>query len=68
MSNKKAMQGLCLCGGVRVEAELNQHLEACHCGMCRRWGGGPFLSVHAGSDVKIHGMGKYPDLWVIRLG
>ncbi|MBB1062000.1 GFA family protein [Marilutibacter spongiae] len=30
----------CLCGGVTLEAELaRRYFTACHCTMCRRWGG-----------------------------
>lgn len=54
--------GRCLCGAVTVEvAEFDGHVGACHCGMCRRWGGGPSLSLRAdtlrlGGDasVRIH--------------
>lgn len=39
-------RGRCLCGAVRFEARVSRHeVDACHCGMCRRWGGGPALSV-----------------------
>lgn len=41
-----AVQGQCLCGSVQLKAFAATALEACHCGMCRRWGGGPALSVH----------------------
>lgn len=47
--------GKCLCGAVRYTAELSaSELAACHCGMCRRWTGGPFLSVGS-SDVRWEG-------------
>jgi hypothetical protein len=40
------MRGGCLCGAVRFEAEpAEPHSDACHCEMCRRWVGGPFISV-----------------------
>ncbi len=30
----------CLCGNVRIEAELaRRHFTVCHCTMCRKWGG-----------------------------
>jgi hypothetical protein len=36
--------GGCLCGDVRYTAQLkNTDLGACHCGMCRKWAGGPFI-------------------------
>ena len=52
---KPRMEGQCLCGAVTVSAANNPHVEACHCGMCRRWGGGPLLAVSCGSDVQFTG-------------
>lgn len=52
------MQGRCLCGAVSVTARDNPEMNACHCGMCRRWGGGPMMSVHCGPDVRIEGADK----------
>src|SRR5690606_20303665 len=49
------MQGKCLCGAVGVTANRNAEVEACHCGMCRRWGGGPLLAIHCGSEVQFTG-------------
>lgn len=37
--------GQCLCGDVTITAEPFGSVQACHCSMCRTWGGGPFLSV-----------------------
>lgn len=34
--------GKCLCGAVRFRADgVETEHHACHCGMCRRWVGGP---------------------------
>jgi hypothetical protein len=49
------MQGRCLCGAVNITTPHNVAMNACHCGMCRRWGSGPYMSIHAGSDVSISG-------------
>ena len=49
------MKGKCLCGSVSIVAADQTDLSACHCGMCQRWGGGPLLYVHCGSDVQITG-------------
>ena len=49
------MKGTCLCKSVTIESNDATEFEACHCGMCRRWGGGPFLVVHCGSDIGITG-------------
>lgn len=49
------MNGKCLCGKIAVTTPDNKTLDACHCGMCRRWGGGPALGVPCGTDVQIEG-------------
>jgi hypothetical protein len=42
------MTGHCLCGAVRFEADdVERDYHACHCGMCRRWTGGPFFAARA---------------------
>ena len=48
--------GRCLCSNVSVIAtKVNKKVEACHCQMCRRWGGGPFLEVTCGTEVEFSG-------------
>jgi hypothetical protein len=43
------MSGGCLCGAVTFTAsDVETDYHACHCGMCRRWSGGPFLGASAG--------------------
>jgi hypothetical protein len=43
--------GRCLCGAVAFTAkDLKPTIAACHCGMCRRWTGGPLLAL-GGCDV-----------------
>lgn len=38
--------GTCLCGNVSLSAKpKSRHVGACHCAMCRKWGGGPLLVV-----------------------
>jgi hypothetical protein len=38
--------GHCLCGASRFTARVSaDHADACHCNMCRRWAGGPFIGV-----------------------
>ncbi len=50
------LQGSCLCGAVTIEiAPADRHIDACHCAMCRRWGGGAFLSTPAMRDIVIGG-------------
>ena len=41
------MSGRCLCGAVTFEARgVHPEHHACHCDMCRRWGGAPFFGIH----------------------
>lgn len=52
----QAIQGHCLCGAVQVRVEdFNGDVEACHCGMCRRWNGGPAFAIAAGTDLHVTG-------------
>jgi hypothetical protein len=40
--------GHCLCGLVTFTvSELSLHYHVCHCDMCRRWNGGPSMTVIA---------------------
>ncbi len=56
MNKAKIATGTCLCGRVSMSFALEKDtFDACHCGMCRKWGGGPALAVHAGKDVSIKG-------------
>lgn len=49
-------KGKCLCGAVGIRAlEAEDAVGACHCTMCRRWGGGPYLEVECGTDVEFSG-------------
>lgn len=51
-----SLSGRCLCGAVTVTVdEFNGKVGACHCGMCRRWGGGPSLSIDGGNRVRLGG-------------
>jgi hypothetical protein len=49
------MEGKCLCGVITVSTPDKTSIDACHCGMCRRWGGSPALGVACGTDVQIDG-------------
>ena len=45
-------KGACLCGETRFTARtINPKLGACHCTMCRKWGGGALMAVDCGTDV-----------------
>ncbi|MFN0217435.1 MAG: GFA family protein [Hyphomicrobium sp.] len=42
------LSGRCLCGAVQFSFEpAEPEIDACHCTMCRRWGGGPALAIKA---------------------
>ena len=46
--NPTSRSGGCLCGAVRFNARLNGlHYHICHCGRCRKWGGGPAFGAPA---------------------
>lgn len=56
MTNELEKQGSCLCGAVKVSAKTkSNHVDACHCNMCRKWGGGPLLAIQCGEDVNFEG-------------
>ncbi len=39
-------KGKCLCGAITFEAEeVDPHVHACHCSMCRNWTGGPLMAA-----------------------
>lgn len=43
-------KGSCLCGAVEFEAELSEcGVHVCHCRKCRKWAGGPSLSIRCES-------------------
>ena len=47
----RSVKGSCLCGAVAFEAETPKSVNVCHCSMCRRWTGGPFMACHADGGV-----------------
>jgi hypothetical protein len=48
------LNGSCLCGACRFTAVPDHGAHACHCGNCRKWSGGVFLSVHCGTSVAFN--------------
>lgn len=47
-------EGGCLCGAVKIIAsQASNHVGACHCGSCRKWGGGPFVEIECGAEVEF---------------
>ena len=56
MSNPNIIKGSCLCKAVSLSTtSTNNQVGACHCGMCRKWGGSSLLVVDCGSDVSFTG-------------
>jgi len=52
---KTAVTGKCLCGKVTYQASVKPGSGACHCGMCRRWSGGPYMAIHAHDKPQFDG-------------
>jgi hypothetical protein len=56
MSETHQRQGRCLCGSVTINAtQVGASVGACHCTMCRTWGGGPMLAVECAPGAAIAG-------------
>lgn len=56
MANEAERRGSCLCGAVLIAIKATRKtVSACHCSMCRKWGGGPLLTIECGSDVHFEG-------------
>lgn len=56
MSDLSIVKGSCLCGAVSLSTtSMNPQIAACHCNMCRKWGGGALLAVECGSDLNFSG-------------
>ncbi len=52
-------RGSCLCGAVALHTtQLVLDAGACHCDICRKWGGGPLLALSCGDDLSIEGRDK----------
>ena len=49
------MKGSCLCGAVTITLPETKTIGACHCSMCRRWGGGPLLVLDVEEEIGIDG-------------
>ncbi|MBE9115956.1 GFA family protein [Lusitaniella coriacea LEGE 07157] len=63
MSELSVFKGRCLCGTVSLSTtHINHHIAACHCNMCRKWGGGALLGVECNEGVRFEGeenIGRY---------
>lgn len=48
------LTGSCLCGKISIKTEAAKtRFDACHCGMCRKWGGGPYLAIDCGPKMEV---------------
>lgn len=47
--------GTCLCGGIRIRGTVGESVGACHCDICRTWGGGPLLALNGGTELEFEG-------------
>ncbi|CCN34327.1 putative Glutathione-dependent formaldehyde-activating, GFA protein [Vibrio nigripulchritudo SO65] len=48
--------GSCVCGAVTFHAKtVSPSVGTCHCHTCRRWSGGPLMSVDCGSNIQFEG-------------
>ncbi len=48
-----SIKGQCLCGGVAFTTPAIERLDVCHCNMCRRWTGGPFIGADYRSAITL---------------
>lgn len=56
MGATQVFNGQCLCGGVQVNATIHETvMGACHCSICRKWGGGPMMAVECKDNVSWQG-------------
>ncbi|NQY75315.1 MAG: GFA family protein [Candidatus Margulisbacteria bacterium] len=52
----KTKKGCCLCGLIKVTiSDFSEKVGACHCGMCRKWGGGPFMAINCKNNASFEG-------------
>jgi hypothetical protein len=56
MTETMEARGRCVCGATNVTAKtVSRSVGACHCGLCRKWAGGPFMAVDCGTEVTFTG-------------
>lgn len=52
----ESMQGSCLCKAITVSVTPSKlHVDACHCTICRTWGGGPMFAIGGLQDFQLKG-------------
>ena len=51
--------GTCVCGAVTLHTtQLGLDAGACHCDICRKWGGGPLFALSCGDGPSFEGTDK----------
>ena len=56
MSDTMEARGSCVCGATQITAKtVSRNVGACHCNLCRKWAGGPFMAVDCGIEVSFAG-------------
>jgi hypothetical protein len=50
------LTGQCLCGAVRLQGRGRFKIDVCHCGICRRWHGGPATGIAFSDGITAAGM------------
>lgn len=56
MSRLNIVTGSCLCKAVNLSTtSVNKEVGACHCGMCRKWGGGSLFAIECEGEVSFTG-------------
>lgn len=43
----------CLCGAITLSGTFGESVGACHCDICRAWGGGPLLALDGGVGLSV---------------
>ncbi len=55
MSNLNIAKGRCLCGAVSLSTtSMSKNVGACHCSICRNWGGGQGVDFVGKLLKKLH--------------
>jgi hypothetical protein len=56
LENLIHVKGSCLCDRVKFQFHVKEkEFDACHCGMCRKWSGGPGFGVTAKTEPTFTG-------------
>jgi len=56
MTENGSLTGHCLCGDLMVRAyPMRQVIGVCHCRMCRKWCGGPYMGIECHDAVEVMG-------------